>query len=120
MIKKWQRIDIIIFCAGNYAPMNIKNFNLDEAKNNGRSEHEVWLERKDGTRFLASLLVTALYDHRGLLTGFSQVTRDITEKREAEKNIPLSYLESLHKYHDEWLINKSKHHNDNKHNIRRC
>ena len=29
--------------------------------------------------------------------------------REAEKNIPLSYLESLHKYHDEWLINKSKH-----------
>lgn len=31
--KKWQKIDIIIFCAGVYSPMNIENFNLDEAKN---------------------------------------------------------------------------------------
>lgn len=50
----------------------------------GRWEDEGWRVRKDGTRFWASVVLTALHDADGRLIGFAKVTRDLTERRRAE------------------------------------
>jgi PAS domain S-box-containing protein len=51
----------------------------------GRFEDEGWRLRKDGTRFWANVVITALRDERGELRGFSKVTRDLTERKRAEE-----------------------------------
>lgn len=53
----------------------------------GRVEVEGWRVRKDGSRFWANVVITALWDQRGQLHGFSNVTRDITERKRAEEDI---------------------------------
>src|SRR5215204_5013234 len=58
---------------------------LEAAAGEGRSEEEHWFVRKDGSRFWAGTVLTALRDDEGELRGFSQVTPDITEKKEAER-----------------------------------
>jgi PAS domain S-box-containing protein len=50
----------------------------------GRVEDEGWRIRKDGTRFWASVVITALHDDQGRLVGFAKVTRDLTERRASE------------------------------------
>ena len=57
---------------------------LQAAAREGRSQEEHWLERKDGSRFLASTVTTALYEDGGKPRGFSEVMQDITEMKEAE------------------------------------
>jgi PAS domain S-box-containing protein len=57
---------------------------LEIAVAEGRYEEEGWRIRKDGSHFLAQVLVTALHDEDGRLRGFGKVTRDITERRRAE------------------------------------
>ena len=47
----------------------------------GRLEDEGWRLRKDGSRFWADVIITALHDETGELRGFSKVTRDLTERR---------------------------------------
>jgi two-component system, cell cycle sensor histidine kinase and response regulator CckA len=47
----------------------------------GRVEDEGWRVRKDGSRFWANVVITALRDPSGTLTGFAKVTRDLTERR---------------------------------------
>ncbi len=56
---------------------------LKMASENGRYEEEALRMRKDGSRFWANIVITALYDPSEQLTGFAKVTRDITEKRHA-------------------------------------
>ena len=53
---------------------------LQVAQTDGRFEEEGWRVRKDGSRFLANVVLTALRDDHGGLRGFAQVTRDITER----------------------------------------
>lgn len=50
----------------------------------GRWENEGWRVRKDGSRFWANVVITALHDRAGVLRGFSKVMRDITERKQAE------------------------------------
>jgi len=57
---------------------------LEAARRTGKYSEEDWRVRKDGTRFWASVLITALFDPGGTLRGFSKVTRDRTEQKEAE------------------------------------
>lgn len=57
---------------------------LATARAHGTAEHEGWRVRADGSEFWASVLITALYDERGQLRGFSKLTRDITERQVAE------------------------------------
>lgn len=54
---------------------------LRTASETGHFEGEGWRLRKDGSRFWCSVVVTALRDEEGALTGFSKVTRDITDRK---------------------------------------
>jgi PAS domain S-box-containing protein len=58
---------------------------LDVASREGRFEDEGWRVRKDGTRFWANVVITALHDDAGALVGFAKVTRDLTERKQAEE-----------------------------------
>lgn len=53
---------------------------LDKAKLEGRVEDEGWRVRKDGSRFWANVVITAVYDRSHELVGFAKVTRDMTER----------------------------------------
>ncbi len=57
---------------------------LDAARRFGRMEDEGWRVRKDGSRFWANTLITAIHDSEGRLRGYAKVTRDITERKTAE------------------------------------
>jgi len=61
--------------------------NLETAMLEGRVEDEGWRVRKDGSRFWANVVITALYDERRRLRGFGKVTRDMTEQRAAERSL---------------------------------
>jgi PAS domain S-box-containing protein len=54
------------------------------ASEQGRAEVEQWRLRKDGTRFLANLVITAARDRAGKLVGFSEISRDLTERVASE------------------------------------
>ena len=54
------------------------------AEREGRFEAEAWRQRKDGTRFWANVVIDAIRDPSGRLIGFAKITRDITERREAQ------------------------------------
>jgi len=58
---------------------------LQRAITEGRYKEEGWRIRKDGSRFWADVVITALTDGTGKLRGFSKVTRDVTERKRAEK-----------------------------------
>ena len=58
---------------------------LAEAERTGRFEREGWRVRKDGTRFWANVVIDAIHDDDGQLIGYAKVTRDITEKKEAQR-----------------------------------
>ena len=60
---------------------------LKLAAESGRAEEENWRVRKDGSRFFADVIVTALHAPSGALIGFSKVTRDITERKRAEREM---------------------------------
>jgi PAS domain S-box-containing protein len=58
---------------------------LEIAAREGRFEDEGWRLRKNGSRFLANVVITPLRDPSGVLQGYCKITRDITERREAEQ-----------------------------------
>jgi PAS domain S-box-containing protein len=60
-------------------------YELEVAAEVGRFEDEGWRVRKDGSRFWASVVITALRDADGQLVGFGKVTRDLTDRRQAEE-----------------------------------
>ena len=57
---------------------------LRAAAEQGRFEEENWRLRRDGSRFWASVVMTAVRDKGGRLRGFAKVTRDLTERQRAE------------------------------------
>ena len=63
------------------------DYELKVAAEQGQVEDEGWRIRKDGTRFWANVVITALRDERGILRGFAKVSRDMTERRRAEDEI---------------------------------
>lgn len=66
---------------------------LDTATREGRAAQEGWRVRKDGSRFWASTLVTAIRDASGKLLGFSKITRDITERKRHEEELQREIVE---------------------------
>ena len=57
------------------------DYELKIAAQEGRFEDEGWRIRKDGSRFWANVVITALKDDQGVLYGFGKVTRDITQRK---------------------------------------
>ncbi|RKE36188.1 PAS/PAC sensor hybrid histidine kinase [Paraburkholderia sp. BL23I1N1] len=62
-------------------------YELQQATLTGRFEDEGWRVRKDGTTFWSNVVITAVRNEAGVLTGFAKITRDLTAQRE--------YLEAL-------------------------
>jgi PAS domain S-box-containing protein len=58
---------------------------LETAAREGRFEKEAWRLRKDGSRFLANVVIDPIRSADGRILGFTKITRDITERREAER-----------------------------------
>ncbi len=60
---------------------------IKEAEEKGKAIHEGWRVRKDRTIFWGSIVITALHNEEGGIIGFSKVTRDLTERKNAEDKI---------------------------------
>ena len=60
---------------------------LAAAAQTGRFEDEVWLVRSDGAGYWAEVVITALRNAAGQISGFSKVIRNITERKRAEEEI---------------------------------
>lgn len=60
---------------------------LATARREGRFEAEGWRVRKDGTRFWASVVIDTIRNQQGELLGFAKITRDLTERREAQQRL---------------------------------
>ncbi len=67
---------------------------IETAIREGKAVHEGWRLRKNGSAFWGSVLITALHDSHGQVVGFSKVTRDLTERKEAEDKA-LQYARQL-------------------------
>ena len=68
---------------------------LQAVQRDGRVEDESWRVRKDGSRFWANVVITALRDQKAAITGFAKVTRDLTHRRAAEENARTLVREQL-------------------------
>ncbi|MGQ7947694.1 PAS domain S-box protein [Flavobacterium sp. WC2509] len=66
---------------------------LTIAKEKGKAVQEGWRIRKNGTLFWASVVITAVHNKKKELIGFSKVTHDLTEKKEADDKLKLNGLE---------------------------
>ena len=77
---------------------------LKRATSEGRFEDEGWRVRKDGSRFWAYVVITALRDPGGKLLAFSKITRDLSDRREQEEALRRSeerfrlLIEGVHDY----------------------
>jgi len=58
---------------------------LEIARTEGKFEGEGWRVRKDGSRFWASVVIDRIYDEHGGLVGFAKITRDMTDKKDAQQ-----------------------------------
>jgi formate hydrogenlyase transcriptional activator len=67
---------------------------LRQAARRGRVEEEGWRVRKDGSRFWANCVLTAVRDSTGAVTGYSKITRDETDRRQAQESV-IAELSSL-------------------------
>ena len=63
---------------------------LETARRHGRFAAEGWRLRKCGHRFRASVVIDAIHDDDGRLIGFAKITRDITEREEAQRELELA------------------------------
>ncbi|EXJ93890.1 hypothetical protein A1O1_02283 [Capronia coronata CBS 617.96] len=78
---------------------------LELALRDGKVEDEGWRVRKDGSRFWANVIITPVY-RDGELTGFSKITRDLTERKAAEARLIAAYEEAS-KLKSDFLANMS-------------
>ena len=91
-LKGWRREEILghhfsIFYPPESVASGWPQEELRRAKARGRFEDEGWRVRKDGTRFWANVIITALFGPDGTLTGYAKITRDLTERRKHEEEL---------------------------------
>lgn len=80
---------------------------LATAASAGRVREEAWLVRRDGTPYWASIAVTPLRDAEGSLRGFCMVTRDLSERRQAEEALRCEMQERMRVDEELQLLNRS-------------
>ncbi len=91
-IKGYAAAEIIgqhfsIFYSEEAKQRRIPDRELEIAARQGRFEDEGWRLRKDGARFWANVIITALHGDEGELRGFAKITRDLTERRREEEKL---------------------------------
>jgi len=94
-IKQYAAAEIISRHFSTFYPEEDKRngkpqWELEVAEREGRFEDEGWRIRKDGSRFWANVIITALRDRSGKLVGFGKVTRDFTERMQAKEALAKS------------------------------
>lgn len=98
-IKGWKAEEILGQHFSRFYPDETREFlpaeMLARARNDGAAEDEGWRVRKDGTRFWANVVITALYDDSGALRGFAKVTRDMTERRRSVEALTAAREEAV-------------------------
>lgn len=82
---------------------------LTEAAETGRAIHEGWRMRKDRSRFWGSITLTAVHDNSGAVVGFSKVTRDLTDRKNAEEKLRI-YAEELQARNEALLSSEERYH----------
>jgi formate hydrogenlyase transcriptional activator len=68
---------------------------LRQAAARGRVEEQGWRVRKDGSRFWADVVMSAVRDSTGAITGYAKITRDLTDRRRADEAIMLQLSSAL-------------------------
>lgn len=98
-IKGWEADEILGHHFSRFYPDETRAFlpgeMLDRARTAGTAEDEGWRLRKDGTRFWANVVITALHDEQGELRGFAKVTRDMSERRRSEEALRVAREEAI-------------------------
>ena len=79
---------------------------LEVAKKEGRIEDEGWRLRKDGSRFWANVIITAIRDSAGEIIGFSKVTRDFTDRMQAQAELQEANMNLLAEVKERKLAEK--------------
>lgn len=95
-IKGYEADEIIgkyfsIFYPETDVQMGKCEYELEEAALTGRFEDEGWRVRKDGTKFWANVLITAIRGDSGEIIGFSKLTKDITDKKRADDLLRMAH-----------------------------
>lgn len=98
-IKGWHADEILGRHFSRFYPEETQDFlpgeMLERARNQGAAEDEGWRLRKDGSRFWANVVITALRDEEGELRGFAKVTRDMSERRRSEEALRAAREEAV-------------------------
>jgi PAS domain S-box-containing protein len=98
-IKGWSAEEIVGQHFRRFYPEETRSSLPDEmlarATEHGAAENEGWRTRKDGSRFWANVVITALRDEDGVLRGFAKVTRDITERKQSEEALRIAREEAV-------------------------
>jgi PAS domain S-box-containing protein len=97
-IKNWHEEEILgrhlsLFYLPDAAADGLPARDLERAASAGRHAAEIWQLRKDGSKFMAEVIISAIRNDSGTLLGFSTVTRDITERRRSEEQLQTTLLE---------------------------
>lgn len=98
-IKGYEAADILGQHFSRFYPPETRDFlpatMLRRAMEAGTAEDEGWRVRKDGSRFWANVVITALRDEHGALRGFAKVTRDMSERRRSEEALRVAREEAI-------------------------
>jgi PAS domain S-box-containing protein len=91
-IKGYQESEIIgknfrLFYLPEDRENNLPERLINDAETKGRATHEGWRMRKNGSKFWGSITITALYNDKREIIGFSKVTRDLTERKITEDSL---------------------------------
>lgn len=97
-IKGWKEKEILgshfsVFYTEEDRQSGKVEIEINTAIREGRFEDYGWRVKKDGSRFFANVILTALRDEQGKLKGFCKITRDITEKMESDEALKKAYTE---------------------------
>ncbi len=82
---------------------------LKEAEANGSVSHEGYRIRKDGSRFWGSVTITALHNDTGKVTGFTKLTRDLTDWKNAQDRLSI-FTEELKRKNDALIRSEERYH----------